>query len=201
MKASMKTTLIFCFIVSLATALTACMGGGKPRANIAKYDFGVLVKSNQLLQADVDVEEITASDALSYQQMRYRLSYENPAQVFYYTESRWIALPSELLNTQLAGLLKLSNSQNQCSLRLKLQGFDQLFVSKSNSIGLVSLSATLIDKKNTTALSHTFITEQAPASAANAQAGAKALAVASEATLIKAIEWANSQAKQIAICH
>lgn len=190
-------------LVLLVISQAACVGTNKPRPDIALYDFGYTSKSDNKEQilAKINVDEISAIEALNYQKMRYRLNYENAARVFYYTESRWQATPAELVNNQLNTLLQSDTKAFNCSLKLKLQLFDHVFNSKNSSAGVVQMSAILATKSAQKIMANEVIIESVPAVTANAEGGAKALAQASENALIKAINWANAQAKHTAMCN
>lgn len=191
------------FILLLLTiSQVACVSASKLRPNIALYDFSYTenLDSKQKLIAKIDVDEITAIEALNYQKIRYRLNYKNAARVFYYTESRWTSTPAELIGNQLTTLLQRAEKPSNCSLRLKLQLFDHVFTSENSSSGVVQMNSTLLVRKTKQVIANDTIVESVPAITANAEGGTKALAQASEHALIKAVNWANAQAEHNPLC-
>ena len=189
-------------LLLLIISQVACVGPGKAKPSLAVYDFGLASETSpeQRLIAKTDVEEITAADSLNTQQMRYRLSYENAARVYFYAESRWVAAPAELLSSKLNSLLQVDVQPRNCSLKLKLEVFDHVFMTPTSSEGVVYIGVVLADKKTRKVLASNLISESVAASTQNATGGAKALAQAGELALIKAISWANNQAEQNVIC-
>ncbi|HEY8118098.1 MAG TPA: hypothetical protein VIE91_02545 [Methylophilaceae bacterium] len=190
-------------LVLLIISQVACVGSSKTRPNLATYDFGLAVQPNpdQRLIAKIGVEEITAAESLNYQQMRYRLNYENTSRILFYADSRWSSAPPELLSSKLNTMLQLSQQPLNCSLKLKLQVFDQVFTSPATSEGVVQMSVVLVDKKTRKVLSTDLISASVAATTPNAAGGASALSQASENALVKAISWANAQAEQNPLCH
>ena len=196
----------YLIVVSLLIAQVACVGTNKPRPDMALYDFGYAIKSDSKpLLTKTEIEPVTANEMLNYQKMRYRLEYVNPARVFYFTESRWIVPPAELVNNQLNALVNTQTQSNSkpfnCSLKLKLQVFDQVFNSKDSSAGVVQINAILLAKNTKQLVMNEVINESALSKNPNAEGGAKALAKASENALVKAVNWANAQATQNTICN
>jgi len=187
-------------LMLLLTALVACAGPGKTVQNIAVYDFGLPAETGQSLVAKVAVDEVTAADAINHQQIRYRLNYDNPSRVYSYTESRWAATPAELLTGRLASLIQQDTKLPACALKLKVEVFDHVFSSPTASAGVVQLSALLWDKKSRKVVATQAIAASEVALTANAQGGTKALALASENAMLKAVAWANAEVEKNAAC-
>ena len=184
--------------------LVACVGSSAVKRPIAVYDFGLAgtgdAETGQRILARVDVESVTAAEALNYQQMRYRLAYENPARVFFYTENRWASPPAELVSNKLNGLLETDKGALNCSLKLRLDIFDQVFSSPVASEGVVQMNAVLVDKKTRRTLATHLASARATANTQNAQGGADALARATSTALLNAINWANDEAAKNQAC-
>lgn len=189
-------------LMLLVASLLACAGPGKTKQNTAVYDFGlpIAIAASQRVMAETVVGEILAADEINHQQIRYRLNYENPSRVFSYTESRWAATPAELLTSKFGTLIQQGSKSTGCALKLKVQVFDHVFSSPTASEGLVQLSAVLLDRKSRKIIAYELVAEQVAALSANAQGGAKALALAGEKALVKAVNWANVEAEKTASC-
>jgi ABC-type uncharacterized transport system auxiliary subunit len=190
----MMRHLIFLLALSL---LTGCLGGVKVKPAHAVYDFGLEPSAeSSIADTPVRIETISAVDPLNSNRIRYRLNYQNPAQVLSYTESRWAAQPADLLSA-MAGT---STSQSPCMLQLQLMAFDQVFDNPASSYGIVQMNAVLKDKKTRKVVSHRKIQEQIAAPSADAKGGVAALKQASSIALDKALNWGNEAAASRDIC-
>jgi cholesterol transport system auxiliary component len=183
----------------LLSLLGGCIGG-KPKPAPAVYDFGLELAPETPADAKVRIDAITAAEPLNSNRIRYRLNYQNPAQVFTYTESRWAAQPAELLMAKTRGSAAMSG-KSSCVLQLQLEAFDHVFDSPTASFGVVQLNAVLKDKSPRKLLAHKQFHEQATAASADARGGAMALNQASTAALAKAIDWAGKAAAADENCH
>ena len=184
------------------STLAACIGINKTKQNIAIYDFGLSVpsESNQQITSKIILEEPVSTASLNHNKIRYRLNYQNPSRIFFYTESHWSATPSELFSNMLSKMVKVEKNPMACSLKLKIESFDQVFQTPSSSEGFVQLSVFLIEKKSQKVISSQLITESVTSTSANAQGGTVALKQASENTLKKVINWGNMIADNNELC-
>jgi cholesterol transport system auxiliary component len=184
------------------STLAACVGINKTKQNIAVYDFGLSVpsESNQQITSKIILEEPVSTASLNHNKIRYRLNYQNPSRIFFYTESHWSATPSELFSNMLSKMVKVEKNPMACSLKLKIESFDQVFQTPSSSEGFVQLSVFLIEKKSQKVISSQLITESVTSTSANAQGGTVALKQASENTLKKVINWGNMIADNNELC-
>jgi hypothetical protein len=124
--------------------------------------------------------------------MRYRLAYQNPARVFAYTESRWAAPPEKLLARRLEQRL-LSAGPGQCTLRVTLETFDQVFDKPDSSRGVVRLLATLsLAGVRSPAVQTSVATEHA-AQSADARGGVAALTTATDNAIAQLLVWAQAE--------
>lgn len=180
--------------------VVGCMGG-KPRPAPAVYDFGLEPVAEPTLSADprIRIDAITAAESLNSNRIRYRLNYQNPAQVFTYTESRWAAQPVELLLAK-ARASSPASSQSGCVLQLQLEVFDHVFDSPTASFGIIQFTALLKDKKPRKVIAHKQFQERVAASSADAKGGVAALNQASTAALAKALSWADTTAVASELC-
>lgn len=186
----------------VAWAMTACVSTYKARQHFVIYDFGLPVhgESNQPIDSRLTVEEFVAADYLNHNKIRYRLNYQSPARIFFYSESRWAAAPPELLSSRLSTMMQVIQPSQNCSLRLKIETFDHVFQTASVSEGVVQFNASLVEKKTRKVISSQFISESAPAPMPNAQGGVDALRQAGTQALGKALDWANATAVSSASC-
>lgn len=208
----MRTTILWLSISLMISTLGACVGLYKAKHNMAVYDFGLPVanvsnssesnqrENNPQITSKILLDEPVAAESLNHHKIRYRLHYQNPLRVFYYSESRWAATPTELLSNQLSKLVNVAKPPANCSLKLKIEAFDHVFQTPSASEGFVQLSASIIEKKSIKIISSQLITESVTSLSPNAQGGTAALQQASENALKKAINWGNVAADDSEFC-
>ena len=191
------------FILIIAVVLAGCLGGGKPKPSPAIYDFGLVSSTDKTseLANRLPVDEISTNQSLSSNRMRYRLAYQNPAQVFTYTESRWVSPPAELLSHKLRAMSEATApTQQNCTLQLKLEAFDHVFESKAASHGVVQISAALVVSKTHQIILRKQIEQSVTASSQDAQGGVAALNKASTEALTQALQWGNEAAESSTFC-
>lgn len=87
------------------------------------HDFGLPVSAIANTSIIKPVIVVEAPKWLRDTHIHYRLLYDSPTQVRYYTLDRWIAPPAELFQQQLVSSGKLSNSL----LTIRLLDFEQRF--------------------------------------------------------------------------
>ncbi|MDP2231073.1 hypothetical protein [Methylotenera sp.] len=198
----MQPVILLLTVSLIASTLVACVGINKTSQNIAIYDFGLSVpsESNQTNTLKVLLEEPAAVESLNHNKIRYRLNYQNPSRVFFYTESRWAGLPTELFSSKLSKIVNLTKTPMNCSLKLKIEAFDQVFQTVATSEGIVQLSALVVEKKSKKIISSQLITESVTSPSPNAQGGTAALQQASENALKKVITWGNMIADNSELC-
>lgn len=181
----------FIALLVLASSLTACVSSIKPETKQSDfYDFG-LQKPEQQVDFGLPLESLSAVEAVQHGNIRYRLAYNNPTQVFTYAGSRWSSLPVELLRQQIGNNPK---PEARCSLKLQLVAFDQVFDSASSSHGVVQLQASIVERRTRTIVGQTLLSAQAPASSADAKGGVAALNQASASVLQQAADWVKATA-------
>lgn len=202
MRVRMRPIILLLTSSLFISTLVACVGINKTKQNIAVYDFGLTVPSenNQQITSKIILEEPVSIASLNHNKIRYRLNYQNPSRIFFYTESRWAATPSELLSNMLSKTVNVARNPMTCSLKLKIEAFDQVFQTPSASEGFVQLSVFLIEKKSQKIISSQLITESVKSTSPNAEGGTVALQQASENTLKKVINWGNMVADNSELC-
>jgi cholesterol transport system auxiliary component len=124
MKSPFKPVLFFIIVLSAGCSIT-------PKSP-AVHDFGASKTnhdSRPAAKADITVD---APKWLMDNRIRYRLLYESPTQVRFYTLDRWIAPPTELLKQQLETL--------NHPLAIRLLDFEQQFDSFNQAKVLLRFS-------------------------------------------------------------
>jgi cholesterol transport system auxiliary component len=183
---------------SLIGLLTGCLATSKPGPESAVYDFGLNVETGKI-DSNVDIGKVTAVDAIDHRRIRYRLNYQNPSQVFTYTQSRWASSPANLLAAKFRTMVNISELSN-CGINLQIEAFDQVFESPGSSAGLVKIHASLYAKKSRQNLLSHMVQENAGAPSADGKGGVAALDTASTNAILRIVEWANTNSAQRAEC-
>ncbi|PKO92731.1 MAG: hypothetical protein CVU15_06365 [Betaproteobacteria bacterium HGW-Betaproteobacteria-1] len=184
--------------ISLISLLTACLGANRPGPESAIYDFGL---ENQTDRIDtlVDIGRITAVGAVDHRRIRYRLDYQNPAQVHTYAQSRWSSSPAALLESKMRSMTNAAR-QAHCGINLEIEAFDQVFASPDANSGVVSLHATLYTKLPRRNLYSHMVQTSAAAPSADSKGGVAALDSASNQAIRQILQWADETASKTAEC-
>ena len=202
MRLRMRPAILLLSIGLIISTLNACVSLNKTKPNMAVYDFGLFIptESSQQITSKILLDEPVAAEPLNHNKMRYRLNYQNPLRVFYYSESRWAATPSALFSSKLSQMVNVAKNPTNCSLKLKIEAFDHVFQTAATSDGVVQLSALVVERKSKKIVSSQLITESVMSLSPNAQGGAVALQQASENALKKVINWGNMMADDSELC-
>lgn len=185
-------------VVTAALALAACVNGPPPKP--VEYDFGPHAATREeppRLKREITVAGVTAPAWIASPALVYRLAYGNASQPRSYVESRWAAPPAELFTAQLRQRLAATTPNGVVSpadgvrtavtLRVELLEFSQVFDAPDRSHALVRARATLVE--NGRLVAQTSISTEQPATSADAAGGARALALAADATIERLIGW------------
>ncbi|OGV72940.1 MAG: hypothetical protein A3B82_06275 [Methylophilales bacterium RIFCSPHIGHO2_02_FULL_57_10] len=181
--------------ITIILLLTGCGGLPKAGPQAALYDFGITPNETPIATPQLRLAGIEAAPSLDGNDMRYRLAYQNPARVFAYTESRWVAPPDKLLARRFAQRLQPTSSAPQCALHVTLEIFDQIFDTPDSSRGIVRFHASLTDGAGRHAASRTMLASaERSAATADARGGVAALTAAADDAFAQIIDWARGQA-------
>jgi ABC-type uncharacterized transport system auxiliary subunit len=172
--------------------LASCGSLPKSGQQAALYDLGLPAKTAPL-SLPIRLTGVHAAPGLEGSEMRYRLAYKNPAQVFAYAESRWAAAPDKLLSRRIEQRLQTTGLA-PCTLQLTVIAFDQVFDAPASSRGMVQLRATLVKGVGRQAAVQTMqANAERAAVSADAQGGVAALDGASEEAITEVLKWAGAQ--------
>lgn len=173
-------------------ALAGCGSLPKAGPQAAIYDFGIPAKT-AMIALPVRLVTFQAAPGLEGSEIRYRLAYKNPAQVFAYTESRWLAAPDKLLQRRMEQRLQTTGAA-PCSLQVTVEAFDQIFDTPASGRGVVQLRATLVKGIGRQALMQTTqVNAERAAASSDAQGGVAALDGASEQAVAGVLGWVAGQ--------
>jgi len=187
----------------IAIAVAGCASGGKKAEGNTQFDFGPLGASTtpaaQAPLAAVIVMDATGSPTFENERMVYRLNYNDPLQARTYASSRWSANPLILVTQRLksrlaqAGIKVLSatdTSANIPELRIEVDDFSHAFANTTDSVGALTLRASLF--KSHTLLDQKTFARATPAPSADAAGGARALTASTDAVAADIIAWLAS---------
>ena len=183
-----RTSLL---LASLLILLSACGSLPKLGAAPALFDFGIAPTTTATPVA-VKLARVEAIPGLEGYAMRYRLAYQNPAQVFAYTESRWAATPADLLAQRLR-YQGFAPTTAECSLRVVLETFDQVFDSSTSSRAVIGLRADLVGIGRDAKTFSTQIIKEKAADSADAKGGVAALTAATDEAIAELKGWVEAQ--------
>jgi len=181
-----------------SAALAGCASDA-PRS--ALLDLGP-VRSQQAATAPlpaISLADVQAPAWLDSQMMFYRLDYANDLQPRAYSASRWTMPPAQLFALRLKSSLSRAGGTviaasdgaiNVPILRLEIDEFSQHFESGSKSHGEVAIRASLFDGRILRA--QKLFVQKTPATSADAQGGAAALAAASDAVIVDMSTWLST---------
>lgn len=180
----------------MALMMTACIVP-EPAVRSATFDFGNFppVSSAGGVQLPVlAIEEVQAPRRLDSTYMYYRLAYANGQEPRPYANSRWTMSPPQLFMqrmkmhlAQVVSIVEPVDAVNAPVLKIELDAFEQEFVSKDASRGIVRFRATLI--RNRHLLAQKYFAAERPAATADAAGGVQALTQATDAVLDDLAAW------------
>lgn len=188
--------------IAALASLCACSVVSRPDAAVL-YDLGPLRTQASSPQTPtlppLSIVDIQVPGWLDSSLIFYRLSYANEQQPRPYAQARWSMPPGQLLQQHLksriaqaggAVLTPSSAASNVPVLRIEADDFTQVFSSPAQSIGQVSLRASVFRER--TLVAQRSFTRQAAAPSADAAGGVRALADAGDAALGDVIAWLAS---------
>lgn len=151
------------------------------------------------------ISAITVAPWLAGTGFFYKLAYRDDSRLAAYAYSDWVAPPATLLQPLVRDALATTSGWQavvgpaapaavDARLYLRLENFSQVFTQPGQSVGVIKLTATLIDSDNSQVLAqHTFAIRQ-PAPTPDAQGGAQALRQASRQLVMQLRSWVQQMA-------
>lgn len=176
----------------------ACSLGGTNLAAPRLYDFGVATAS-QVEVPRVAIGSVSAAPTVSGTEIRYRLA-SDPYQARAYTESRWLAAPSELLANRLAAALGEAKSPNDGSfvgpprpasfrLSVELAVFEQVFDTPNQARAVLRLVAEVQDSRTRRTLGRQVLDSERATPTADAAGAVTSLVELTDAAVTELLGW------------
>ncbi len=182
--------------------LAGCTLGPAPREAASVYDLGpprAYARSEPRIGPSILVQDVGTPSWLDSTAMVYRLEYRDIGRQYVYASNRWASSPGALLALRLRNRLAAAadggivgphdSARADYVLRVDLDDFSQVFDSADSSRGVVTARATLVDAARRALTSQKAFIVEKSANGADAQAGVKALAAASEELVDGITAW------------
>ncbi|WP_296649752.1 ABC-type transport auxiliary lipoprotein family protein [Paraburkholderia sp.] len=181
-----------------AAALVAACAGRASALNESRYDLGpVSMTPAAGALPPLKVLEVSAPPPLDNDGILYRLS-TDAQRTGRYAHSRWTMSPARLLTMRLrtslgahATVLSGADAVQAPMLKVELDEFEQVFSSATESFGVLTARATLIQGGKVVA-QRAFVA-RVPASSPDAAGGVRALAAASDDFVGQVGAWLGTQ--------
>jgi cholesterol transport system auxiliary component len=167
-----------------------------------RYDLDesqIRPQSGPRFNTTIAISAIQAPSWLRTTALIYRLDYEASAYPRAYTQSQWIAPPTELLTLRLRQRVAAANDgftldrlpRDTAGYRLEvtLEDFTQEFPSPDQSLCAVTLSATVIDGSGMRVLAQKTFRAEQPAPSADAAGAVTGLVTAADADFQQMLGW------------
>lgn len=177
------------------------------------YDFGATVSSLKQPATkpqrtkhaiSIQIANVVLPLWLENPAIHYRLAYSNPAKLYTYANSRWVASPAILLTQQIRCLVSNETSyfvvknsvhaRTNYILQVELEEFVQVFDRIDNSHVVVSLRASLIDRRSRMVLSQKRFSSQLAAQTADAAGAVSAFSTVSQQLIHQVVNWIHLEA-------
>lgn len=175
-------------IIGLAVAGCQLLPDRPPPQTV--HDFGPVRGATLAVAAPWSQVTVEAPDWLQDRLIRYRLLYAQPTEVRYYSQSRWIAPPPELL----ANRLGAACSNSGIGLTIAIQSFEQVFERPGQSTVVLQTRAELVDARSTKVLGSRSFRWSRPTLSGDAPGAVAAFASLADLARSELSSWATSLA-------
>lgn len=195
-----------CTLLSISLLLGGCVHGARSVV-FRHYDLGTTVaataddghaasRTDKVLQ----IAALATPPWLAGTAMHYRLDYRNDQRLAAYAQSDWIAPPATLLESILRGAIAAGGdwravigprdpAQADSSLHIRLDDFSQVFSQPDDSVGVIDITATLIDNHDDHVIAQRHFHVEVAAPTPDASGGVKALGEAGRELAAQLQHW------------
>lgn len=195
----------------LLSVLAGCSIGPASRDAVATYDFGPepsrAAGNPARIPGTLLLPPATAPVWMDSTGLVYRLAYQDGSRHQSYATTRWAAPPAQLLTQRLGSLLAADSEggvamagdgvRADYALRIEMLDFSQVFDATDRSRAVVQARATLVDLQKRSVLAQRTFSAERPASPANAEGGARALAAGADAMVAEIVSWTATALRRI----
>lgn len=187
------------FFILSAFLLAACVGNPPRQQEIVRHDLGDLSGAWSSPGFPVAAVAVRAAPWLETADQAYRLAYAEPLRRRAYAESRWAALPAELIERFLNRRIVFGQSDFAgagCRLELTLDELEQRFDSPTASAVVLEARAILHPPRGKVLVSKRAFAIRHPAPTPDARGGAEATRAAAAALADEIGVWLGSLARE-----
>ena len=174
--------------VCAVLVLAGCAGSLGGESTVRIFDFGMQAPQAKL--AGVRMGQVRAAAPFDSTDIFYRLAYRNPAEVMSFMQSRWAAVPAELLKRQFVRAAD-GDVKAACVLDLELHEISQVFGARDASEAVLELRAALSAGGGRIAERSVRISQ--PGAGASAAEGVAAMSRAADRSIAELAGWAAQQ--------
>lgn len=191
-------------------SLSGCIA---PQSHVSTvYDFGATssalnqpavklqsAKCSNFNACNIQVANVISPLWLDNQAIHYRFAYSNPTKLYTYANSHWVASPATLLTQQVRSLVLTNtpyyvikdsaHARADYILQIELEEFIQVFNAADKSHVVVSLRASLIDRRSHVLLLQQRFSTQLPTPTADAEGAVTAFSMTSQKIANQVVDW------------
>lgn len=185
-------------VAALSLGLGACTTLLAPAQHLSVFDLGIPVSmadndtsaSPRVMPASI---EVRVPSWLASAAMQYQLDYQVPPDRRWYTESRWAAQPSELLQRYLQQAMGYGRThQSACRLRIEVEEYTQIFSAADESKAHLRGTLLLLAQREDRVVERRSFVVESPAPSPNAQGGVLAHRAVAQQFSAEIGEWLQS---------
>lgn len=165
-----------------------------PEAPPERFDFGPLPALDEasMLPVPARLHTLRAPSWLGSPGIPYRQLHRQPEAIRHYARHAWVAPPAELLQQHLESRLAARRPEADAwMLEVELLSFEQVFVAEDDAYGLISLRATLRERRGEGQI-HTRRFQVEEPVAADVRGAVSGLPKVADAALAELIAWVAS---------
>jgi cholesterol transport system auxiliary component len=178
-----------------ASLLSACFGPPKRAVDIAHHALMVSPKDVSAYPVigapTIRKVEVRAASWLATTDMQYRFSYSEPTRRRIYADSRWVAVPAEMIEVAMSReIAKAAGDPSAgCRLRVELDEFIQEFDSAQSSRAIIDARFSLLSSRSDVSLAQYRVQQSRKTDSGNAAGGVLALSTLTAALTEEAEQW------------
>jgi len=189
---------MLCLVLSLFL-LAACVGNPSRQQEVVRHDLGVLSGAGSSPGFPIAAVAVRAAPWLETTDQAYRLTYADPLRRRAYAESRWAALPAELIERFLNRRIVFGQPDFAgagCRIELMLDELEQRFDAPTTSVIVLEARAILHPPRGHAQVSKRAVAIRRPAPTPNAHGGAEATRAAAEALADEIGVWLGALSRE-----
>ncbi|MDY6942261.1 MAG: ABC-type transport auxiliary lipoprotein family protein [Pseudomonadota bacterium] len=170
------------------------------------HDLGEQLNASPLTMPAVTVVvSAQAPSWLNSTAVPYRMPYLDATELKYYNDTHWIAAPVELVSERLKqrlhnaepGYSPTGGRQTIYRLELRLEQFEQVFVTPASAEGRIRVHATLTNARTRERIAQSTVQETVACPTPDGPGGVQALANAAHGAVEQIAQWASASVSSV----